>query len=134
MIIARRTTAAPIVCALVLLLSCRSAGSGAAAATSCDNEALTRYPALLVLAPHPDDETLGFAGLIDAYLRAGKPVQVVVITDGDAYCDACRFWKSGSMNGAMCSAAELASFAEVRRSESAAAAKILGAPNPRFLG
>jgi len=130
MIVTRRAAVALIAGIALLGLSCRSAQPG----RHCDNEALTRYPALLVLAPHPDDETLGFAGLIDAYLRAGKPVQVVVITDGDAYCDACRFWKSGSMNGAMCSAAELASFAEVRRSESAAAAKILGAPNPRFLG
>src|SRR5256885_8640775 len=124
--IVRRTAAALIVSAVALLVfSCRSAQPGAVAATSCDNQRLTSYPALLVLAPHPDDETLGFAGLIDAYLRAGKPVHVVVVTDGDAYCDACRFWKSGSMNGAMCSAADLAKFGEVRRSESAAAAKIL---------
>src|SRR5205085_9483181 len=113
-----------------LLFSCRSARSGAAAAASCDNDALTAYPALLVIAPHPDDETLGFAGLIDAYARAGKPVSVVVVTDGDAYCEACRFWKNGSVAGPMCTAAELSnfatpeidSFAEVRRSESAAAA------------
>ncbi len=140
--IARRAAAALIISALVLLPhSCRSAGPGAAAA-GCDNDTLTAYPALLVLAPHPDDETLGFTGLIDAYLRAGKPVSVVVVTDGDAYCEACRFWKSGSIAGPMCSAEELSnfatpeidSFAEVRRSESAAAAKILGLPSPRFLG
>lgn len=131
MIITGRSAAALIFSALVLL-SCRSAGT--AAATSCDNEVLTAYPALLVLAPHPDDETLGFAGLIDAYVRAGKLVSVVVITDGDAYCEACRFWKSGSVTGPMCSAEELHSFAEVRRSESAAAAGILGLSPPRFLG
>jgi LmbE family N-acetylglucosaminyl deacetylase len=143
MIPARRTATALIVSAAVLLgVSCRSAAPGAAVATSCDNEALTAHPALLVLAPHPDDETLGFTGLIDAYLRAGKPVTVVVVTDGDAYCEACRFWKSNSVTGPMCSAEELSNFAtaeidslaEVRRSESAAAAKILGLPAPRFLG
>jgi LmbE family N-acetylglucosaminyl deacetylase len=143
MILARRTATALIVSAsLLLALSCRSARSGAPAATSCDNETLTAHPALLVLAPHPDDEMLGFAGLIDAYLRAGKPVTVVVVTDGDAYCESCRFWKSGSVTGPMCSAEELSNFAtpeidslaEVRRSESAAAAKILGLPPPRFLG
>jgi LmbE family N-acetylglucosaminyl deacetylase len=143
MIITGQTSAALILSAVVLLpLACRSARPDAAAATSCDNGLLGGYPALLVLAPHPDDETLGFAGLIDAYLRAGKPVSVVVVTDGDAYCEACRFWKSSSVAGPMCSAEELSnfatpeidSFAEVRRSESAAAAGILGLPPPRFLG
>jgi LmbE family N-acetylglucosaminyl deacetylase len=124
------------------MLSCAAVRPGAAAAPACGNDALTAYPALLVLAPHPDDETLGFAGLIDAYLRAGKPVHVVVVTDGDAYCEACRFWKNGDVAGPMCTAAELSnfatpaidSFAEVRRSESTAAAGIIGAPPPRFLG
>jgi LmbE family N-acetylglucosaminyl deacetylase len=144
MIETRRTTAALIVsaAAVLLALSCRSAGPGAAAETSCDNTLLTAHPALLVLAPHPDDETLGFTGLIDAYLRAGKPVTVAVLTDGDAYCEACRFWKNSSVAGPMCSAEELSNFAtpeidslaEIRRSESAAAATIVGLSAPRFLG
>jgi len=122
-------------------LSCGSTSSVTAPATSCDNDALTAYPALVVLAPHPDDETLGFAGLIDAYVRESKTVYVVVVTDGDAYCEACRFWKSSSTTGPTCNAEELSnlgtrqldSFAEVRRMESAAAARILGVSYPRFL-
>ena len=109
---------------------------------ACDNQALTAYGGLLVLAPHPDDETLAFAGLVTAYMRQGKPVQVVVVTDGDAYCDACRFWKSTSVHGPTCSALDLSnfatpavdSFAEVRRGESAAAAAVLGRQPPTFLG
>jgi LmbE family N-acetylglucosaminyl deacetylase len=109
---------------------------------ACDNDALTGYDGLLVLAPHPDDETLAFAGLITAYMRQGKPVRAVVVTDGDAYCDACRFWKNGSLQGPTCSALELSnfatpeidSFAEVRRTESAAAAAALGRVPPEFLG
>ena len=134
--------------AFLLALSCRSAASHAVAASraasaaNCDNDALTAYRALLVIAPHPDDETLGFTGLIDAYVRARKPVTVIVVTDGDAYCEACRFWKNGTVAGPACTANELSnfetpevdSFAEVRRTESAAAAKIVGAPPPRFLG
>ncbi len=139
----RRVTTAPIVAAVALFtLSCASAPSGAAAAPSCDNDALTAHPALLVLAPHPDDEALGFTGLIDAYLQAGKPVNVVVVTDGDAYCEACRFWKNSNVTGATCTAEELSnfatpeidSFAEIRRTESAAAAAIVGLSPPRFLG
>lgn len=115
------------------MLSCRSAAPPAETA-SCDNDTLTAYPALLVLAPHPDDEALGFTGLIDAYLRAGKPVRVVVVTDGDAYCEACQFWKNSSFTGPTCSAEDLRNFGEIRHTESAAAAKIVGLPAPRFLG
>jgi LmbE family N-acetylglucosaminyl deacetylase len=109
---------------------------------ACENDALLGHDALLVLAPHPDDEVLGFAGLIDAFLQRGKPVEIVVVTDGDAYCEACRFWKSGSVTGPTCTAEELSnlatpevdSFAEVRREESRRAMAVLGAPEPTFLG
>jgi LmbE family N-acetylglucosaminyl deacetylase len=109
---------------------------------TCANDQLLGFDGLLVLAPHPDDESLAFAGLIDAYRRQGKPASVVIVTDGDAYCEACRFWKSASMAGPTCSAADLSnfgttqvdSFAEVRRGESAAAASILGGEAPEFLG
>ena len=111
-------------------------------APACDDPALESHDGLLVLAPHPDDEVLGFAGLIDSYVRQGKPVEVVVVTDGDAYCEACRFWKSGSVTGPTCTAEELSnlatpevdSFAEVRREESRRAMTALGAPEPVFLG
>jgi LmbE family N-acetylglucosaminyl deacetylase len=42
----------------------------------------------LVLAPHPDDETLGAGGLIAKLRWAGVPVTIVAITDGEgAYAD-----------------------------------------------
>jgi LmbE family N-acetylglucosaminyl deacetylase len=37
---------------------------------------------LLVLAPHPDDEVIGCGGLVALHLRDGRPVHVVVCTDG----------------------------------------------------
>lgn len=109
---------------------------------TCGNDALTRYDGLLVLGPHPDDEVLGFGGLAAAYRALGKPVATVVVTDGDAYCGACRVWKGSSMRGPTCDAldlsnfatAEVDSFAEVRRGESTAAAAHLGLPPPAFLG
>jgi LmbE family N-acetylglucosaminyl deacetylase len=109
---------------------------------ACANDALLAYDGLLVLAPHPDDETLGFGGLRAAYQEQGKPVTVIVTTDGDAYCEACRLWKTSSALGATCVAEELSnlatpevdSFAEVRRGESGAAAAILGLPAPTFFG
>jgi LmbE family N-acetylglucosaminyl deacetylase len=40
---------------------------------------------LLVLAPHPDDEALGAAGLIQRVLASGGAVRVVMMTSGDAF-------------------------------------------------
>jgi LmbE family N-acetylglucosaminyl deacetylase len=38
----------------------------------------------LILAPHPDDESLGCGGLIAACVAVGRPPLVVVLTDGTA--------------------------------------------------
>ena len=40
---------------------------------------------LLVIAPHPDDEALGAAGLIQRVVAAGGSVRVVLMTSGDAF-------------------------------------------------
>ena len=45
---------------------------------------ISRETRLLVIAPHPDDETLGAAGLIQRVRTAGGSVRVVVMTSGDA--------------------------------------------------
>lgn len=47
--------------------------------------ALDGHSRLLVLAPHCDDETLGAGGLLQAALRRGMSVRVVVATAGDGY-------------------------------------------------
>ncbi len=40
---------------------------------------------VLIVAPHPDDETLGCAGVITKALRAGRRVRVVFATNGDGF-------------------------------------------------
>jgi LmbE family N-acetylglucosaminyl deacetylase len=45
---------------------------------------LDEADALLVIAAHPDDETLGAGGLIAEFASRGLPVQVVVASDGAA--------------------------------------------------
>lgn len=37
---------------------------------------------LVVVAPHPDDESLGCGGLIASALEVGRPVRVIVVSDG----------------------------------------------------
>ena len=38
---------------------------------------------VLILAPHPDDEVIGCAGVIQQALKAGARVKVVYLTNGD---------------------------------------------------
>jgi LmbE family N-acetylglucosaminyl deacetylase len=44
---------------------------------------ITGVKSLLVVAPHPDDESLGAGGIIQAALAQGTLVHVVVVTNGD---------------------------------------------------
>jgi LmbE family N-acetylglucosaminyl deacetylase len=52
--------------------------------------AITSSTRLLVLAPHPDDEALGAAGLIQRVREAGGSVRVVLMTSGDAFGESSR--------------------------------------------
>ena len=45
---------------------------------------ITSHDRVLILAPHPDDESLGAAGLIQKAVAAHARVRVVFATDGDA--------------------------------------------------
>ena len=45
---------------------------------------------LLVVAPHPDDETLGAGGLMERVHESGGRVNVVYLTDGDGYPEGVR--------------------------------------------
>ena len=39
---------------------------------------------VLIVAPHPDDEVIGCAGLIARLTASGNPPQVVILTQGEA--------------------------------------------------
>ena len=54
----------------------------AAAAPFADLDAIVGAGGLVVLAPHPDDESLGCGALLRAAAMAGRRVAVVVVTDG----------------------------------------------------
>jgi LmbE family N-acetylglucosaminyl deacetylase len=44
---------------------------------------------ILIIAPHPDDEVLGCAGLIQKLITAGKEVHVIILSGGEASHNGC---------------------------------------------
>jgi LmbE family N-acetylglucosaminyl deacetylase len=77
---------------------------------------------LLILAPHPDDESIATGGLIQFARNAGAAIRVVVLTDGDNNPWPQRWvekrWRIGP--------AERARWGARRREEARAAMRILG--------
>lgn len=45
---------------------------------------MRRCRRFVIVAPHPDDETLGAGGMLSALVRAGCPVAVIAVTDGES--------------------------------------------------
>ncbi len=111
------------------LLLAASLASGPA---PCDNDRLLAHAALLVIVPHPDDEILGFGGLLWAYGQAHLPVHVVVVTDGDGACGACAFWNSVGSLAPSCGVDDLAAYAAARRAETTRAVTAIAAGAPEL--
>ena len=81
---------------------------------------IEQCPALLLVAAHPDDETLGLGATAAALAARGVTVAVVAVTDGEAaYPD---------------DPGRCAELAHVRRAELVAASARLGLAAPVFLG
>jgi LmbE family N-acetylglucosaminyl deacetylase len=76
---------------------------------------------VLVLAPHPDDETCGAGGALALHRRQGDPVRVLFLTDGINGDPEARHGPRDA-------------FARLRRGEAAAAAARLGGLEVGFLG
>lgn len=82
---------------------------------------------LLVVAPHPDDESLACGGLIQRAVAAGADVRVVIATRGDA-----NPWPQRlSERRWRLDAAAVARWGSMRTSEARAALEILGVPEDR---
>jgi LmbE family N-acetylglucosaminyl deacetylase len=69
--------------ALALLALAARAASAAAPQAAADALVIDRATTLLVIAPHPDDETLCCAGAIQRVVKAGGRASVVWLTSGD---------------------------------------------------
>ena len=72
--------------------------------------------AVLVLAPHPDDEVFGCGGAIVGHVRRGEPVSVVILTNGEGQAHA----------------GDDVAYMAIRQDESRRAAAVLGCAMPEF--
>ncbi|WP_392889006.1 PIG-L deacetylase family protein [Pseudomonas migulae] len=69
----------------------------------------------VIVAPHPDDEVLGCGGFLQLLAAAGRPLQLISVTDGTASHPGSRRWPVDRLNS-------------VRPQESAEALRRLGLP------
>jgi LmbE family N-acetylglucosaminyl deacetylase len=122
-------TALLLGCALLaapLLLPAKSPAPGSAYPAM---DAPRAGDAVLVVAPHPDDETLCCAGYIQRALAAGARVSIVWLTSGDAFeLDAVLFERTLRPHGK-----NLRRLAEVRIAEARAAMATLGVEPSQML-
>jgi LmbE family N-acetylglucosaminyl deacetylase len=76
---------------------------------------------LLVVAPHPDDETLGAGGLLQRVLARGGQVRVLFITNGDGFSSAV----AGTTRERQPSRGDFLAYGERRRHEALTALRTL---------
>ena len=86
----------------------------------------------MVIAPHPDDEALAAAGLIQRVLAGGGQVRVVLMTSGDGFPEGVETLDGVSTP----TTAEYRNYGKEREQETVAAMKMLGVERSRisFLG
>ena len=87
---------------------------------------------LLIFAPHPDDETLGAAGLMRQARLKGVDVRAVIITNGDGF----RISAAKEFHEIQVSPADFVRYAYIRQGEARTALAVLGLPADHvvFLG
>jgi LmbE family N-acetylglucosaminyl deacetylase len=99
--------------ALVAALAALVAGLVPRAAGGAETLVVPPRLRLLVVAPHPDDESLAAGGLMQRVLAAGGRVRVLFITDGDGYPEAV----AAATGRQEPSARDYRDFGELRRAE-----------------
>lgn len=97
------------------MISAAAYQAALAAAPIVDVEDLIGTGGIVVIAPHPDDESLGCGGLIREACIRGRDVRIVVVSDGTASHPGSRTHPRPRLRA-------------LRREESLAAAAILGVP------
>ncbi len=103
-----------------------------AAQASGEGIAFTAADRLLVVAPHPDDETIGTGGIIQSALAAGAGVNVVYLTRGESNEISSLFYQKKPM----ILTTDFIKIGRLRKNEAIEAMKLLGVPEKDliFLG
>lgn len=116
---------------IILFCSCLPLASGQEVSIK-ELESFSQSDRLLILAPHPDDETIACAGVIQQAVKIGAQVRVVYLTSGDHNEIAFIVYEKYLA----LRAAEFIHLGEVRRSEAIKAMEFLGVPKEKltFLG
>ena len=113
-----------------LLIPRLSSGAGPGAALPPADFSFTKKDSILIVSPHPDDESLCCAGLMRRALSQGARVSVVWVTGGDAFELDARLVEKRLRPGLL----GLRKLGEQRVAEAMAAADKLGiAPENRFV-
>jgi LmbE family N-acetylglucosaminyl deacetylase len=107
-----------------LLVSPQSASRQAEHRVPTPMLTVSRSTRLMVIAPHPDDETLGAGGLIARVRAFGGEVRVVYVTDGDGYPEGVE----AEDHIATPTAEDYRDYGRRRQDEARAAMKVLGVP------
>lgn len=111
----------------VTLLAFRGVALASGAATARGELAVADHERVLVIAPHPDDESLGAGGLIQEVLARGGTASIVWVTAGDGYVEAVEH-ATGELRPR---AAAFVAYGEKRIHEAGEAVRVLagGAPS-----
>jgi LmbE family N-acetylglucosaminyl deacetylase len=105
---------------MLLVLGCCGARNGAADITSL--VAFSESDRILVLAPHPDDESIACGGVIQRALAQGLPVRVVFLTYGDNNEESFAVYRKHPVVNPRA----VRAMGEIRHGEALAAARTLG--------
>jgi LmbE family N-acetylglucosaminyl deacetylase len=112
---------------LLLLLACSQVR-----AETLQHLTLESKDRILILSPHPDDDILGCAGVIQEAVNRHLPVAVVYLTNGDNYEWAFMAYEKRPM----LLPSEMLAMGRLRRQEAVSAENLLGVPESQlfFLG
>lgn len=113
---------AALVVLLAVIAGCTSATKSKKVETKKETLKLDATERILIVAPHPDDESLAPAGLIQEALSKNIPVHVVMMTTGDGYKHATQL----NLNVDNPQPEDYRTLAGIRRGETLAAMNILG--------
>jgi N-acetyl-1-D-myo-inositol-2-amino-2-deoxy-alpha-D-glucopyranoside deacetylase len=127
----RRLTTSYVCLLLAALVAVGVTGCVGSSNTISLPEADLAGPRLLVIAPHPDDETVGTGGAVALARQRGWDVTVVFVTCGDGFYQAVR--RRGE---SMPAAAKMQAYGASRAAEASRATATLGIPasNVIYLG